>query len=73
MSKKSKREQRIRENTKSVSLEDFEWLINQYGYIKAGGSHPKARIGNMTTTYKKINPVNSHYVEQILEMIDNLK
>lgn len=63
---------KIRENPTNVSLEDFEWLINRYGYIKAGANHPKARIGNMTATYKKETPVKSHYVEQILEMIDRL-
>jgi hypothetical protein len=44
MSSQEKRESKIRENTKNVSLEDFEWLINKYGYIKAGGNHPKARM-----------------------------
>jgi hypothetical protein len=73
MGKKLKREQKIRDNTRNVSLEDFEWLINQYGYIKTGGNHQKARIGNMTITYKKENPIKSHYVEQILDMIDKLK
>ena len=72
MTKRDKREGRIRNDTKNVSIEDFEWLINKYGYIKAGGSHPKARIGNRTVTYKRENPVKSHYVEEVLDMVDNL-
>jgi hypothetical protein len=73
MSKKEKRELKIRENLKSVSLTDFEWLINQYGHIKEGGNHPKAKIGKMTYPYKRENPVKQAYVEGILEIIDNLK
>lgn len=72
MSKAEKREQRIRENPCNVSLEDFEALINQYGYIKFGGSHPKAIIGNVMFPYKRTNPVKPPYVEGILEIIDKL-
>jgi len=73
MSKKEKRELKIRENPSNVSLEDFEALINQYGYIKEGGSHPKAKIGIETYPYKRENPVKQAYVKGILEVIDNLK
>jgi hypothetical protein len=73
MSKKEKRELKIRENLKSVSLTDFEWLINQYGYIKEGGNHPKAKIGKTTYPYKRENPIKQAYVEGILEIIDKLK
>ena len=52
MSKAEKREQRIRENTCNVSLEEFEALINRYGHIKTGGDHPKAIIGNTMFPYK---------------------
>jgi len=48
MSKQDKREKKIRQNPKNVSLEDFERLINTYGYIKGSGSHLKARIGAFT-------------------------
>ena len=73
MSTKEKRELKIRENPSNVSLEDFEALINHYGYIKEGGSHPKAKIGNTTYPYKSENPVKQAYVKGILEVIDNLK
>jgi hypothetical protein len=33
VTKADKREQKIRENTKNVSLEDFEWLVCHYGHI----------------------------------------
>lgn len=41
MTKREKREARIRDNTNNVSLEDFEALINQYGRIKKGEAIPK--------------------------------
>lgn len=72
MSKSEKREQKIRENPTNVSLEDFEALINQYGYITEGGSHPKARIEHNVYPYKRENPVNRAYVKGILEIIDSL-
>jgi len=71
MSKKEKREQKIRENVKNVSLEDFEWLINQYGYIKAGSNHSLAIIGPRTYPYPRTNPLNQNYVKGILEIIDS--
>ena len=70
MSKRDKREQKIRKNTNNVSLEDFEALIKQYGEILTGGNHPKAHIGNHIFPYKKENPVKAHYVRVILEFID---
>lgn len=72
MSRKEKREQKIRSNPANVSLEDFEALINQYGYIKEGGKHPQALIGNKFMTYKRTNPVKSAYAKQLLGYIDNL-
>ena len=73
MSKTDKREQRIRENPGNVSLEDFEALINRYGYIIEGGDHPKACIGKIKFPYKRENPVKQVYVEEILKILDNLK
>jgi hypothetical protein len=70
MGKAEKREQKIRENTQNVSLEDFEALIKKYGEIIQGGSHPKAHIGNHIYPYKRENPVKAHYVEAILGLID---
>ena len=71
MSKKDKREQKIRDNTKNVSLEDFEWLINQYGYIKIGGSHSVAVIKNTSYAYPRKNPMGQPYVKRLIEIIDN--
>jgi hypothetical protein len=73
MTKAEKREQRIRQNTFNVSLEDFEFLINQYGEILEGGSHPKAHINNHVYPYKRKNPVSAHYVEGIIRIIDEMK
>ncbi|MDP2918873.1 MAG: toxin HicA [Dehalococcoidia bacterium] len=72
MSKQEKREQKIRKNPTNVLLEDFEALINSYGYIKSSGSHPKARIGNYTLPYKRENPVKPIYVKELLKVIDSL-
>ena len=71
MSRKEKRELRIRGSVSNVSLEDFEALINQYGFIKEGGKHPQAVIGNQFMSYKRTNPVKAAYVKQLLYYIDN--
>ncbi len=70
MVKVDKREQKIRQNTKNVSLEEFEWLIRRYGYIKAGGNHSVAVIGNQAYPYPRTNPVRQPYVKGLLELID---
>jgi hypothetical protein len=72
MSKKEKVEVRIRNNPKDVSLDDFEALVNKYGRIEMGGKHAKARIGNATLTYKRVNPIPPEYVNDLLEIIDTL-
>ena len=71
MSKKEKREQKIRGNPTNVSLEDFEALVNQYGYIQEGGKHPQAIIGNKFMSYKRTNPIKSAYVKQLLAYMDD--
>ncbi len=73
MTKQEKRESKIRQNTKNVSLEDFESLIKRYGKIIEGHRHPKAFINNHIYPYKRENPVKAHYIEQILRFIDELK
>ncbi len=72
MTKADKREQKIRQNPANVSLEDFESLINRYGYIKDSGNHPKAKIGNFTMPYKRENPVKICYVKELLIIIDSM-
>lgn len=72
MSKKEKVEARVRNNPKNVSLDDFEALVNKYGRIEMGGKHAKARIGNATLTYKRVNPIPPEYVNDLLEIIDTL-
>ena len=72
MSKADKRDQKIRQNPTNVSIEDFEALINQYGYIKGSGNHLKARIGNYTMPYKRENPVKPCYVKDLLQIIDSI-
>lgn len=72
MSKKSNRELKIRDNTKNVSLSDFEWLVNQYGYIKSGGKHQLAFIGKRVFPYPRTNPIKPVYIEKLLDFIDSL-
>ena len=71
MSKKDKLEAKIRNNPRNVSLADFEALVNKHGRIEMGGKHAKARIGSATLTYKRVNPMPSEYVADLLEIIDN--
>jgi hypothetical protein len=73
MGKQDKREERIRANTRNVSIEEFEALIKRYGEIIEGHSHPKAHINNHFYPYKRQNPVSAHYVEDILRFIDEMK
>lgn len=70
MGKADKREHRIRQNTKNVSLVDFEWLIRKYGKLEFGGSHALASIGNIRYPYKRQNPMDYHYVDELLRIID---
>jgi hypothetical protein len=70
MVKTDKREQRIRGNTRNVSLEDFEWLINRHGYIKGGGTHLLAIIGKSAYPYRRTNPMHPAYVKGLLALID---
>lgn len=72
MSKKEKHEARLRNNPKNVSLEGFEALVTKYGHIEMGGKHAKARIGDATLTYKRVNPIPSEYVTDLLDIIDGL-
>ncbi len=73
MSKREKREIKIRQNPGNVSLEDFESLAIAYGYIEPGAKHYKAVIGDFTMTYKRENPVKAVYVRQLLGYIDLLE
>jgi hypothetical protein len=72
MSKNDKREQKIRTNTKNVSLEDFETLVKRYGEIVEGRRHPKAHINGHYFSYPRENPVNRKYIEHILAIIDGI-
>ena len=70
MIKKEKLEAMIRNNPKNISLDDFEYLVSEYGYIKPGSKHAKAVIGMRTLTYKRVNPIPSEYVVDLLKLID---
>jgi hypothetical protein len=72
MSKKDKLEDKIRRNPRNVSLGDFEILVDQYGRVEMGSKHAKARIGNITLTYKRVNPMPPEYVTDLLDIIDNI-
>jgi hypothetical protein len=73
MTSDEKREQKIRNNIKNVTLVEFEFLIKRYGELVQGGSHPKAIINGHTFPYKKESPLNFNYVKKILEIIDEMK
>jgi hypothetical protein len=62
--------EKIRNNSRNVSLQDFEKLINFFGYIEEGTRHPKAIIGENTLPYKRENPVKSCYVKELLAIIE---
>ncbi len=73
MTKKDRREQKIRNNTANVSLTEFEALIKRYGEIVEGGSHPKAHINQHYYPYKRSNPVDGHYVRGVIRLIDEME
>jgi len=73
MTKRQKRLERIRQNPRNVSLEDFEAVINEYGHIEEGGKHPHAIIGSYPLFYKRQNPVKACYVLELLRMVDSIK
>lgn len=73
MSKKEKREEKIRANPRNVSLADFEWLAQQHGTLVEGGNHPQIVIGYYKISYKKTNPIKVAYVRQLLEAIDQAR
>lgn len=72
MSQKEKLLAKIRKNSRNVSLNDYEALINSYGHIEEGSRHPKAIIGFSTLPYKREKTVKSCYVKELLEIIDGL-
>jgi hypothetical protein len=46
-------------------------VINQHGYIKAGGNHALAVIGRRMYPYPRKSPVNHNYIKGLLEIIDS--
>jgi hypothetical protein len=72
MVKKTKKLEKIRKNSKNVSLHEFETLIKEYGHIEEGGKHSKAIISIFTLPYKRENPIKSCYVKELLETIDSI-
>ena len=64
--------EKARRNPLNISKEEFESLINLFGYIEEGGSHPKAIISNYTLPYKRENPIKSCYVKELIEIIDSI-
>jgi hypothetical protein len=73
VSKSKKLLESIRRNPRNVPLQEFETLINRFGYIEEGGKHPKAIIGVYTMPYKRENPVKSCYVTELMEILTNQK
>jgi len=75
MGKKEKREEKIRQNTKNVPLNDYEWLIKKYGNIRKGGGHPIALIDGCPypIPYARTKRVKEDYVLKLLHAIDSVK
>ena len=72
MIKKAKLLDKVRRNAKNTSLNHFESIINEFGYIEEGRKHPKAIIDIYTLPYKRENPVKQCYVKELIEIIDSL-
>jgi len=72
MVRKQKLLDKIRRNIRNTSREDFEALINAYGYIEEGSKHPKAIIGVHTLTYKREKTIKSCYIKDLLDIMDSL-
>ena len=71
MTKNQKRLDKVRQNPKNVSLDDFKELVSQYGFIKEGAKHPRAVIaGQASIPYKQESPVKKCYVDELLEAIE---
>jgi hypothetical protein len=71
MTKSRKRLDKIRQNPRNVSLDDFEALANQFGFIKEGTKHPRVVIaGQASIPYKRESPVKKCYVDELLEAIE---
>ena len=52
-------------------MEEFEAVVNEYGFIRASGKHPKAVIAKHVLPYARTNPVKEYYVKMLLQLIDN--
>lgn len=72
MTKKQKGLDKVCHNVRNVSLDDFEGLIKEYGYIEEGSKHPKAIIGIHTMPYKRESPVKYCYVKELIDIINSL-
>ncbi len=78
MTKRDKREERIRKNPKAVAFDELDWLLRQYGFseVRRNGSHasyrhPDLPQGILTVPFHRPS-VGSHYVKQVLAMIDSV-
>jgi hypothetical protein len=72
LSTKEKLLEKARRNSRNVSNEEFESLIQLFGYVEEGGSHPKAIISSYTLPYKRESPIKSCYVKELIEIIDSI-
>lgn len=80
MSKREKREEKIRNSQQSVSFDDLRWLLEKYGFrIRQGNpsSHfvfrRESRFGNLTICVPWKRPfVGRVYVSKVLYIIDRI-
>lgn len=81
MTKRDKREERIRNNPKVVTFEELDWLLRQYGFVEVRrtGSHAAYRHPDQAIGSGYIKPIPYRrpylltcYVKDVLEMLDAL-
>lgn len=78
MSKREKREEKIRQGPHKVSFEDLQWLLERYGFWakpSGGGSHQvferKTDFGTVSTSVPRKRPyVGRVFVGKVLVIID---
>jgi predicted RNA binding protein YcfA (HicA-like mRNA interferase family) len=77
VTKRDKREERIRNNPKAVTFEELDWLLRQYGFVEVRrkGSHAIYRHptdSSIAPTVPFLRPyLRSRYVKQIIQWIDS--
>ena len=77
MSKQDKKIQAMRNNPKNIRFATIHDLLISKGFIESapggGSSHYTYHKGKYRITVPKSNPVNTIYIKQVLNIIDQLE